>query len=736
MSHDDSKSRLVEFEIELDRRIPSGETFNQETEYSVGIRYRLAESEAEVHPKPGIVHFDWNALSASNALLDPTQYGQFLSDQLFADRVVRESFITARAFADAANTQVRLRLGIAYAAPELNDLYWETLIDPLDEQYHLPLSASQRVIFSRYPHSADSQPVRPYTRGKVRALVVICNPTNLDEYGLPAVPLEELKRMNEALSGVSVSALPDPVTGQRATLENLIDSLRNQKYDILYIVCHGMLKDGQSWLFMEDEAGRVQRVRGDELAAQVRDLPQRPLLAVLVSCQSAAFGEIARVEATEKPTPEAGEALSDPLRTYTALRALGPRLAVAGIPAVLAMHGDLSMPTAATLVREFFKELLLDGQVDRALAAARFKIRERPDAWLPVLFMRLEDGRIWYKTGFYNETGEPYDFDWQFLVDDINDGECTPILGPGLYEWLLGTEREIARAWARLYDYPLAPYEVESLPRVAEYMRLKNGEHYLHTRLVQDLGREIIRRHGRDLKPEGQFEKLSLDELISQVHERQHVREPNDPYTMLAQMPFKVYPTANPAKLLDAILAAQTIDGQHKQPHNLVCPWKEALFKKISLPSSEGGYTPSPEQPLVYHLLGRLEPVESMVLTEDDYFNYLIGVTQNQSLIPPALQEALTRRTLLFIGFQIEDWNFRVLLSYILSFAGAADQSERRHIAVQLRPERERLLNPPKAYKYLEELIAPKQGLKSSIYWGSAGDFVHELYQKWREAPK
>ena len=522
------------------------------------------------------------------------------------------------------------------------------------------------------------------------------------------------------------------------TLDNLIDCLRQQTYDILYLVCHGTLKDGQSWLFMEDENGQTQRVRGEDLAAQIRNLPQRPLLAVLVSCQSAAFGETIRAPSQTISAGEAGEAPGDPLHTYTALRSLGPRLAEAGISAVLAMHGDLSMPTAATLASEFFPELLVDGQVDRALAAARFKIRDNADFLLPVLFMRLEDGRIWYKTGFYGESGERVAFDWEFLIADINAGNCTPILGPGTYEWLLGTHRDIARTWAGQYDYPLAPYEVESLPRVAQYLRVKRGERFLHTQLIQDLGKEVLHKHGRDLKPEDQAGELSLDELVSRVGERRRDREPNEAYTLLAQLPFKVYPTANPGHLLEnALAAAPAGNGQLKKPRSLIYPWKEQIFKKISLPNREEGYFPSLEQPLVYHLLGCLEPVESLVLTEDDYFNFLIGATKHKEYVPADVQAALTRPSLLFIGFHIEEWNFRVLLSYILSYAGTVDVDGRTHIAVQLRPERKRLLNPPKAYKYLEELIAYSQmGVKSSIYWGSAADFVRELYQNWREAPR
>ena len=76
------------------------------------------------------------------------------------------------------------------------------------------------------------------------------------------------------------------------------------------------------------------------------------------------------------------------------------RLAEAGVPAVIAMQGNVTMRTIADFMPVFFKELQRDGQIDRAVVAARGTVRERPDFWMPVLFMRLKSGRIWYVPGF------------------------------------------------------------------------------------------------------------------------------------------------------------------------------------------------------------------------------------------------------------------------------------------------------------------------------------------------
>ena len=61
------------------------------------------------------------------------------------------------------------------------------------------------------------------------------------------------------------------------------------------------------------------------------------------------------------------------------------------------MQGKISMATVRQFMPLFFAELRRDGQIDRAMAAARGRVRDRPDWWMPVLFMRLRDGQLFDK---------------------------------------------------------------------------------------------------------------------------------------------------------------------------------------------------------------------------------------------------------------------------------------------------------------------------------------------------
>jgi hypothetical protein len=48
-------------------------------------------------------------------------------------------------------------------------------------------------------------------------------------------------------------------------------------------------------------------------------------------------------------------------------------------------------------------ECLRDSQVGRAMAVARGAVRDRPNWWMPVLYIRLRSGRIGYNPCFGDE---------------------------------------------------------------------------------------------------------------------------------------------------------------------------------------------------------------------------------------------------------------------------------------------------------------------------------------------
>ena len=99
---------------------------------------------------------------------------------------------------------------------------------------------------------------------------------------------------------------------------------------------------------------------------------------------------------------------------------------------------------------------------------------------------------------------------------------------------------------------------------------------------------------------------------------------------MLAALPFPIYLTTNPDHLL-----VEALREAGKQPEVGLCPWNESVdWSESDLRPRDSDFRPSVHRPLVYYLFGRLDDPPSLVLTEDDYFDYLIGLTRNNELVP------------------------------------------------------------------------------------------------------
>ncbi len=327
---------------------------------------------------PVLVSIDFAALLALHA--DPLAYGLRLSEMVFADPSARAAFGQARVLAAARNVPLRLRLYFDPTASELHELLWETLIDP-DPNRRTRLSADENVPFSRFLSSANVQSFTPPETARLRALVVVSSPSNLDPLQFaPIDPLVELERARKGL--VNAEVIPLVGAGQ-ATLAGLLNGLRgassgadapSKSVDILYLVAHGYInRSAGSSVLLEKPDGRGESVPVERLIRELQALRSLPLLAVLVSCESA------------------GSVGASPSGV---LQALGPQLAQCGIPAVLAMRGSVSFPTIDRFLPTFFTELGKDGQIDRALAAARGQVRDEDGWWMPVLFSRLRDNQL------------------------------------------------------------------------------------------------------------------------------------------------------------------------------------------------------------------------------------------------------------------------------------------------------------------------------------------------------
>ena len=277
------------------------------------------------------------------------------------------------------------------------------------------------------------------------------------------------------------------------------------------------------------------------------------------------------------------------------------------------------------------------------------------------------------------------DEDWRLLVKRIKTGKCTPFLGAGACFGVLPLGADIARKWIKEYDYP--DKNCNDLVRVAQYLAVKNDPMFPKDEIVE------------------MFEKVKKPDYS----------EPYEPHSVLAGLPLPIYMTTN----YDGFMV-QALKLNNKNPKREFCRWNRAVKDYPSI--FDNDYSPTVSEPVVFHLHGIADISESLVLTEDDYLDFLVNISSDAMLLPARIQQALSGSTLIFIGYKLEDWDFRVLFRGLV--ASKEKALRRISVTVQLPPGHEKLR------KYQDEYF---NDLGIKVYWGTAREFVMDLKNKWRE---
>jgi hypothetical protein len=654
---------------------------------------------------PPLLTLDFVAQLASLAD-DPTTYGRQLHAALFEDPRVVDVFARARYEANDNEGKLRVRLKLPRASPELHGLCWEAIGDPRNPDR--PLAGARDVMLSRsvgLHYNETPRPYQPRSPGRrLRALAVIPNGSNLDSYGLSALdPAAELARAKSALGKrIHCSALVSSADGPRVTLGQLRQALASA-HDILLFIGHGKFADERAILLVEDDSGGVAPITADQFCDMLRELAQPPALVFLVACQSA--GEI-----------------SMPSQT---LAAFGPRLVALGIPAVIAMQGSIEREIAAQFMELVFRDLAQHGIVDAAVSAARRELGSRAGEnpklarsvehiRLPVLFMQLADGSLW-QTGRSADDAFP-ETSWNSLVGFVKNDKCTPILGTDLLRALLGSSRELAERWAKEEQYPLELANAQ-LPQIAQYM-VTYGKAEDSARLKL---REALEQRVRELVADADADPWAV------LFERSASLGPDlgatlDFYRGLATLPFRYYFTTCPDPLLETALARSGVAVE-----TVNFGWR-ASPSDVELPPRSQSHSPS-DANTVCHLFGSLEREDLLVISEDDHFQFLYNFAERKDMLSPKLRLRLSNSGLLFLGFRLEDWGFRVLLHALNAFEGAELRKRFTSVAIQLDAE----TATPSARKKAREYIGRYFGAANvNIYWGSPEEFIAELAERAR----
>jgi hypothetical protein len=288
--------------------------------------------------------------------------------------------------------------------------------------------------------------------------------------------------------------------------------------------------------------------------------------------------------------------------------------------------------------------------------------------------------------------------DWDVLLRRIDKQKCTPFLGAGAAYGVLPLGGEIAKQWADKYGYPME--DRSNLIAVSQFLALKYSDSVFPKDLIVEM-----------------FENIAPPNF----------NDADEPHRVLADMNLPVYVTTNYDDFMTRALVRH-----HREPNRILCQWNRAVKDYVqqnpTILEKNPAYKPTVANPVVFHLHGYVPVAESLVLTEDDYMDFLVNISVDPNLIPAPISSALTGTSLLFIGYRISDWNFRVLLR---SFERFMEPSlSRLNVAVMPLPAG----TEDAKQKMQDYLTKYYENIDVRVYWGTAREFVKDLWDRWQKS--
>jgi len=284
---------------------------------------------------------------------------------------------------------------------------------------------------------------------------------------------------------------------------------------------------------------------------------------------------------------------------------------------------------------------------------------------------------------------------WTHLIANIVNKKCIPFIGQEVHPPWIDLDKDIASKWSKKYGYPLE--DSQQLSRVAQFLAIDKTDEMLPKVLLS-----------------GDLARISAPPFSSREFE-------TTPYAVLADLGLPIYMTTN----YDLFMEEAIKSRRKVEPVSEFCRWNKDLLSIPSMFDKDSTYKPTESRPLVFHLLGDVNTPQSMVLTERDYFDFVINLNKEdeKTILPPFIRYELSMSSLLFIGYSLQDTIFRAIFQGALGFLGT--KSRTISIAIQIPPFLNHDKNAEAIRKYLDEYS--KDMFEVRAYWGNVSDFLTDL---------
>jgi SIR2-like domain len=305
--------------------------------------------------------------------------------------------------------------------------------------------------------------------------------------------------------------------------------------------------------------------------------------------------------------------------------------------------------------------------------------------------------------------------DWGTITDSIRKGGCVPFLGAGVnvstngYRGLpLGSE--VAR---RL----LGKLVNEDPPGVSELVKVEPGPLLADYQHLLRVGAQDLARVALHIQVKGGNPRLL--ELLEEIL-KDRLCKPSPLLRVLAKLPVRLIVTTNYDRLMeqafddakqpDPIVVIQPIDGFSLQQ-------QEELKQRLSEYGAAESRPRAKDEPVVlYKIHGTLgDESGELIISEQDYIDFLTVLgKESQAGVPPLISAMVQDNSLLFLGYGLEDWDFRTIYRAVIETL--PKRAQRMSFAIQKDPS-----------PFWEEFWLSK---KVRIYNVDLYEFADELNQR------
>jgi hypothetical protein len=280
---------------------------------------------------------------------------------------------------------------------------------------------------------------------------------------------------------------------------------------------------------------------------------------------------------------------------------------------------------------------------------------------------------------------------YNLIVKRIRDGRCVPFLGAGV-----NTSSGNYQGLPLAYDVALHMVkaltnlnqtQLEALTKKAEEdvrLRVVQTIANLEEDQVRHLTDENIEQYLSQAGPLPGLLKASLpdlarialhvevetdfDNLMDLIHEvlPDTDYQPSPLLKTLASLPFRLIVTTNYDRLLERAFM--------NKPYELVVQPISGFSEEDQIKLQER--LSAPQGPIIYKihgsfhdngaLPGQSHDTQRLILTEEDYIQFLSIVGRQDMGVPTLVSEKMINGTILFLGYSLQDWDFRTIYKTLI----------------------------------------------------------------------